>query len=81
MAKERKSRSFKIKMPLMAIGEVSVVIDGMELKDEIKALRLQAEVGKLTELTLIFGAAVDIEGEAVLNLLDHAGEPLIEDKT
>ena len=74
MARERKS--FKIKMPIIPMGEVSVVIDAMDLTNEIKALRLQAEVGKITELTLVFGVAVDIEGEAVLKLLDHTGEPL-----
>lgn len=79
MAREKKS--FKIKMPIIPMGEVSVVIDGMNLTNEIKALRLQAEVGKVTELTLVFGVAVDIEGEAVLKLLDHTGEPLIEEDT
>ena len=77
MIKEVKPKAFKIKMPIIPAGHgVSVVIDGMELKDKIKAIRLQAEVGKLTELTIVFGAGVDIEGEAVLKLLDHTGKEL-----
>lgn len=76
MAEERKSRSFKIKMPIMAIGDVSVVIDGMDLTNQISALTLQAAVGELTKLTLTFRAGVDIEGEAILKLLDHTGEEL-----
>lgn len=80
--KEVNPKSFKIKMPIVPAGHgVSVVIDGIELKDKIKAIRLQAEVGELTELTIVFGAGVDIEGEAVLSLLDHTGKPLVEEDT
>lgn len=76
MVKERNPRSFKIKMPLMAMGEVSVVIDGIDLTNQIKTLELRAAVGELTELTITFSAAVDIEGEAMLKLLDFACDEL-----
>ena len=76
MVEERKSVSFKIKMPLMSMGDVSVVVDGIDLTDKIRSLTLHAVVGGLTELTIKFSAGVDIEGEAILNLLDYTGYPV-----
>lgn len=71
-----KRKGFKIKMPIMAMGDVSVVIDGVDLTNQISSLTLRAAVGELTELTVTFLAGVDIEGEAILKLLGHEGKPL-----
>lgn len=69
------SSEFKIKMPIVAAGSgVSVVVDGIDLTDKIREIYIHARVGEVTELVIKFGAAVDIEGEAIVKLLDHEGK-------
>ena len=70
--------SFKMKLPLipMDLKKVSIVVDGIDLTDKIKEVNIHAAAGKLTKVTIRFGAEVDVEGEAILNLLDHTGYPI-----
>ncbi len=69
---------FKMTLPIIPldIKEVSIVIDDIDLTDKIQEVTIHSAAGKLTTVTIKFGAAVDLKGEAILNLLDHTGYPI-----
>ena len=74
---------FKMTLPIIPldIDEVSIIIDDIDLTDKIQDVTIHAAAGKLTTVTIKFGAAVDVKGEAIVKLLDHTGEPLIQEDT
>jgi len=74
------SNKFKMTLPLVPldINKVSIVVDGIDLTEKIKEVTIHARAGELTIVTLKFGASVDLEGEAILKLLDYEGKPLGE---
>ena len=67
---------FEMKLPIISAGDVKIIINGIDIADKVKKVKIIAEAGKLTEIFVTFAAGVDLEGEAILKLLDHTGEPL-----
>ena len=72
---------FEMKLPIVPAGDAKIVIDGIDITDQVKRVTIHAEAGKVTEVFVTFAAGVDLEGEAVLKLLDYTGESLVEEDT
>ena len=74
---------FEMTLPIIPldIKEVSIIVDDIDLTDKIQEVTIHSAAGKLTTVTIKFGARVDVKGEAVLSLLDHTGKPLVEEDT
>ena len=72
----KKSTKFKMKLPIMSTGDAKIVIDGIDITDKVKRVTIRAAAGELTEVFVTFAAGVDLEGEAILQLRDCAGEEL-----
>ncbi len=72
---------FKMTLPIIPldIREVSIVVDDIDLTNKIQEVTIHSAAGKLTTVTIKFGAAVDLKGEAIMKLLDHTGKPLAEE--
>lgn len=71
-----KTRKFSMKLPIVSSGECSIIIDGIDMTDKVREVRISAGVDELTTVTLVLGAGVDVEGEAIVKLLDFAGDEL-----
>ena len=69
---------FEMKLPIISAGDVKIIIDGIDITDKVKKVKIIAEAGELTEVFVTFAAGVDLEGEAILRLRDCAGKKLGE---